>query len=127
MLIKITYDYAISANGDLHIKMSDETTILEINALPDSQIIENDSQRLLILSDPSEQYQHGILGDTVEATSVTIVEISDESKVISKFSVPSDWVIESIRPIWSDWDGDGDREIVLTLSNSKSGAKIGSV
>ena len=117
-------DYAIIANGDLQIKMGSQTTILEINALPDSHISQDEHQRLLILSDPSDQYQHGILGDVLEASSVTIVQLSDQPTVINKFSVPADWVIESILPIWSDWDGDGEREIVLTLSNSTSGSKL---
>ena len=115
-------DYAIVTNGDLQIKMGNQTTILEIDALPDSQIIQDERQRLLILSDPSDQYQHGILGDDNEATSVTIVQLSDKPYVISKFSVPVDWVIESILPIWSDWDGK--REIVLTLRNATHGAKL---
>ena len=117
-------DYIILANGDLQIKMDNQTSILEIDALPDGQIIQDESQRLLILSNPNNQYQHGILGDVLEASSVTIVQFSDQPAVISKFSVPEDWVIESILPIWSDWDGDGEREIVLTLSNSTSGSKL---
>lgn len=116
--------YAILANGDLQIKIGKQTSILEVNALPDSQILQDEHRRLLILSDPSDQYQHGILGDVLEATSVTLVQLSDQPAIISQFSVPEDWVIESILPIWSDWDGDGQREIVLTLSNSTSGAKL---
>lgn len=117
-------DCSILENGDLLITVDDQTTVLNINALPDSLIIEDEQHRLLILSDPSDRYQHGILGDVLEATSVTIIQLSDKPSVISKFSVPVNWVIESILPIWSDWDGDGEREIVLTLSNSSSGSKL---
>lgn len=114
----------IDANGNLHINLGNETITLEINALADSQILEDENQRLLILSDPTDQYQHGILGDGIEASSVTIVQVSDKATIVSDFSVAKDWVIESIRPIWSDWDGDGKREILLTLSNSTKGAKL---
>jgi len=123
-LVEAMDDYAILASGDLQIKMGNQTRILEIDALPDSHILQDERQRLLILSDPNDQYRHGILGDDLEARSVTIVQLSDKPDVISKFSVPLDWVIESIRPIWSDWDGDGEREIVLTLSNITSGSKL---
>lgn len=116
--------YVIDANGDLLITIGDQTTTLAINALSDSHILQDDQGRLLILTDPTEQYQHGILGDTVEASAVTIVDVSEKPVVLSKFSVSEDWVIESIVPIWSDWDLDGEREIVLTLSNSSSGAKL---
>jgi len=124
ILVETLVDYDIVSNGDLQISMGKQITILEINALHDSQIIQDERQRLLILSDPTEQYQHGILGDRIEASSVTIVQLSDHPAVISKFSVPKDFVIESILPLWSDWDGDGEREIVLTLSNNTSGSKL---
>ncbi len=117
-------DYAITASGDLHINYGDQTSTLEINALPDGQILQDEHQRLLILSDPTERYQHGILGDVIEASSVTLVQLADQPSVIRKFSVPAGWVIESILPLWSDWDGDGQREIVLTLSNKTSGSKL---
>lgn len=117
-------DYAILANGVLQINKGNQTTILEINALSDCQIIQDEYERLLILTDPSDQYQHGILGDKIEPTSVTIVQLSDQPSLSSRFSVPEGWVIESISPIWSDWDGDGQREIVLTLSNREVGAKL---
>jgi len=116
--------YWIDENGDLQINFKNHTAALEINALQDSIILVDDQQRLLILTDPSDQYQHGILGDSIEATSVTIIHLSDEPYVINKFSIPEDWVIESIKPLWSDWDDDGNKEIVLTLSNSTDGSKI---
>lgn len=116
--------YSILPNGDLQITKDNQASILEINALPDSQIIQDDKNRILLLSHPTSQYKHGILGDDIEAKSVTIVELSEEPVVVSQFSVPEGWVIESILPIWSDWDDDGTREIVLTLSNSTSGAKL---
>ena len=33
-------------------------------------------------------------------------------------------VIENLAPIWTDLDGDGNREIILTQSNTAEGAKI---
>lgn len=116
--------YAIDENGNLLVTKENQITTLEINALPDSHILEDEQERLLILTDPTDQYQHGILGDAIEASSVTIVDMLNEPIVTSKFFVPEDWVIESLAPIWSDWDLDGEREIVLTVSNSSSGAKL---
>ncbi len=116
--------YSITDNGELHIISENRTTVLDINALPDSQILENDNGKLLVLSDPSDKYTHGISGDKLEPTSVTLISLTDEPSVISSFSVPEDWVIESIRPIWCDWDGDGELDIVLTLSNAMFGAKL---
>lgn len=123
-IVEMIEDYVITPNGDLHIIVDEQNVILVIDALPDSHIIEDEDQRLLILSDPTDRYQHSILGDDIEASSVTIVQLGETPNVIGKFSVPDDWVIESILPIWSDWDGDGEREILLTLSNDTNGAKL---
>lgn len=117
-------EYGILPNGDLEIRVDRQTTVLQINALPDSQIIEDERRRLLILTGPTDRYRHSILGDDLEATSVALVQITDQPEVINTFSVPDEWVIESILPIWSDWDEDGEREILLTLSNDMSGAKL---
>lgn len=118
------YTYVIDGNGDLQVTMGDQIKILDINALQDSRIIKDEQERLLLLTNPTDRYQHGILGDKIEATSVTLVQLSAEPTVISQFFVPEDQVIESIQPIWSDWDGDGVREILLTLSNASEGATL---
>ena len=96
---KTAEGYSITNNGDLYISINDQTTVLEINALPDGHILEDNNGRLLVLSNPSNKYTHGILGDKLEPTSVTLISLTDEPSVISSFSVPDDWVIESIRPI----------------------------
>lgn len=41
-------DNVILANGDLQIKMGNQTTILEIDALPDSQIRQDERQRMIL-------------------------------------------------------------------------------
>jgi hypothetical protein len=38
--------------------------------------------------------------------------------------VDSDSVIEGVSPIWADIDGDGDREIIVTVSNDQVGAGL---
>lgn len=121
---QLNEDYNISPNGDLHVSYKDITSILEINALTDSQILRDEKERLLILTDPTDRYSHGILGDDLEASSVTIVDLSDTPISINKFLIDKEWVIESIKPIWTDWDDDGSREILLTLSNNTYGAKL---
>lgn len=116
--------YRIDEQGDLYIARNSESSVVSINALVDSHILEDDNQQLLILTDPTDQYQHGILGDSIEASSVTIIDVSNQAEIVEKFSVANGWVIESIRPIWRDWDGDGNKEIVLTISNNDGGAKL---
>ena len=119
--VKIAY---IATNGDLVIWQSGQETRLPVNALPDSHIILDESGRLLLLSSPTERYTHGVLGDGVEATGITLVETAPEPVILQTLSIPEPDVIEGIYPIWADMNNDGQREIIVTLSNAQTGARI---
>ena len=101
-----------------------ELATLQVNALPDARIIIDERDRLLILSDPTEDYQHGVLGDSLEAKSFTIINTQPTIEISSKIFLDEDEVIEGIAPIWVDITGDQQREIILTVSNFNLGARI---
>ena len=44
---------------------------ISANALPDARILSDEHGRLLFLTVPAEDYDHGVLGDAIEATSIT--------------------------------------------------------
>jgi len=67
---------------------------------------------------------HGILGDTLEATRITLVETLPCPYVVATISVPPPYVIEGLSPIWADLDGDGSREILVTVSDAAQGARL---
>ena len=114
----------IATNGDLVILQDEEQTRLAVNALPDSRILVNEEGKLLFLSEPTEKYTHGVLGDSIEATGITLVETQPEPKILQKITTPKPDVIEGIYPIWADMDKNGQREILVTLSNAQDGARI---
>lgn len=114
----------INSNGDLTISQNDHEMRLPVNALPDSRILADHRGRLIFLSNPSRIYAHGVLGDEVEATGITLVETNPEVSVLQTISVPKDDVIEGIYPIWADLNQDGESEIIVTLSNAQNGARI---
>ena len=113
----------IATNGDLVITRNGTETRLPVNALPDSLLIYN-RNRLLFLSDPTESYTHGVLGDSLEATGITLVQTHPEVSVLTTISIPAPDVIEGIYPIWADMNIDGELEIIVTLSNAQDGARI---
>jgi hypothetical protein len=78
----------------------------------------------MLLTDPTDRYRHGVLGDALEAGSITIVETAPTVRVASVIDVPAESVVEGIAPIWVDWDGNGSREIVVTQANAATGAQI---
>ena len=47
---------------------------LEVGALPGARTLIDEDQRLLLLTGPTDRYPHGVLGDRIEASSVTLVE-----------------------------------------------------
>lgn len=117
----------IYADGNLNVMQQTEPILpnaLAVNALPDARILVDEQQRLLLLTDPSDRYAHAVLGDNLEATSITLLRTQPETVVNRVIRVPEPFVIEGIAPIWADLNGDGQREIIVTQSSSDSGAQI---
>ncbi|MBE7530461.1 MAG: hypothetical protein HND44_23785 [Chloroflexi bacterium] len=95
-----------------------------ITALPDARILFDGHGRLLLLTDPTGRYPHGVLGDSIEAGGFALIQTDPEIKVIAHFLIPEPQVVEGIMPLWADWNGDGQREILLTLSDAEQGAQL---
>ncbi|WP_319509023.1 hypothetical protein [uncultured Methanolobus sp.] len=115
----------IETSGDLVFRVNDrESARLEVNALPDARLLLDEDERILLLTGPTEDYKHGVLGDSVEASSVTLVETATTPSIAKVIDVPEGDVVEGIAPIWTDFDGDGIREILVTLSNAEDGARL---
>ena len=114
----------VRPNGDLVVRRSSRSTVLPLDALPDARLLTDEDDRLLLLTDASESYPHGVLGDRIEARSITLVRTKPSVEVIWSARLPDGDVVEGIAPIWTDLDGDGIREILVTVSNSRTGARL---
>jgi hypothetical protein len=116
----------ITLSGDLEFVDSSDQVIatLQVNAQPDARILTDEQDRLLLLTEPTERYNHGVLGDTLEASSITLIDTEPSPHIESKISLPDNEVIEGIAPIWVDITGDGQREIIVTVSDINLGAGI---
>ena len=90
----------------------------------DARILSDEQGRLLILTGPSQQYDHGVLGDAIEATHITRFDHPRTGDVSALVQIPDGLVIEGIAPIWADLNDDGEREIIVTVSNAQQGAQI---
>ena len=114
----------IASNGDLVMNDADTQTRLPINALPDSRILVDKDNRLLVLTEPTTSYDHSIAGDDLEASAIVLVETDPEQRVTKTIPITAPDVIEGISAIWADVDNDGAREVIVTLSNRQTGARI---
>lgn len=127
VLLHIRGNYAlITASGDLVITDPNLNQVarLAVNALPDARILVDEHDRLLLLTNPTTIYDHGVLGDRLEATSFTLIETMPTAKIMASVNLPANQVIEGIAPIWVDTDDDGNREIIVTVSNPNDGAQV---
>ena len=112
----------INTDQQLILTSNGPEKIVEINALPDARILSDGEGQFLLLTDPTNEYAHGVLGDGLEAKSATIV--SENGEILSKILAPADMVFEAIMPIWADINQDGVREMIITASNAQVGAQI---
>ncbi|MEN0002368.1 MAG: hypothetical protein AAF940_15940 [Pseudomonadota bacterium] len=93
-------------------------------ALPDGKIAtaSEGKVRAAWFGQPTERYQHCVLGDCIEAGSLH-VQLQDGSML--EHVLPADQVFEDITPRLFDLDGDGSSEIVtIRASNSGGGAVV---
>jgi len=72
-------------------------------------------------SSPTRRYDHGILGDKIEAAGLTVV-LEDGSALV--YTLPSNRVFEDLQPRLVDLDGDGTKEIVVVESDIENGASL---
>ena len=114
----------INFSGDLVVESKGAHVSLPVDALPDARIVSDGQNRVAILSGPTDSYQHGVLGDRIEAMSITLASTYPTPQILNVIKTPAPWVIEGIAPIWADLNADGKRELIVTLSSQTNGGKI---
>ncbi len=91
-------------------------------ALPDGHIATgaHDIKRVW-LAEPTPRYDHGVLGDKIEAGSLVIEPRDGAPQTVR---LKPDAVFEDLRPRIADLDGDGHDEIVVVKSYLKRGSAL---
>jgi hypothetical protein len=91
-------------------------------ALPDGQVAtgQHDIARAW-LSEPTERYDHGVLGDKVEAGALTIETRDGKLQILR---LRDDAVFEDLKPRLVDLNGDGHDQVVLVKSYLKRGSAL---
>jgi len=88
--------------------------------LTDTRLVASQTGLLALLTDPTDRYPHGVLGDIVEAGGFAVVD----RDTATRFTLPEPTVIEGLSPMWVDADGDGVEEILVTLADREGGARL---
>jgi hypothetical protein len=103
---------------------------VEAQALPDARITVGSLDgstdiQAMVLSDPTERYRHGVLGDKIEASAVTVVSVASNALAIRfRYFVRGAAVIEDLIPIVAPI-GEGRRPaLVVVKSAPRQGASV---
>ena len=96
----------------------------EVAALPDAELVlvEWDGvTAVVVLSEPTQRYRHGTLGDEVEAAELTLLRLPD-LRPLAAWRPTAPAVIEARRP--TPWHADGAVGLHVTVSDEASGARL---
>lgn len=96
----------------------------DVAALPDAELVLlelHDVTAVAVLSEPTQSYRHGTLGDEVEAAALWLLRLPDLTPVASWRPAPPA-VIEARRP--TPWHADGAVGLHVTVSDEASGARL---
>jgi hypothetical protein len=112
----------VSADGALIISDGPGNRRLEVDALVDGRLTVSSDRRMAVLVNPTDRYDHGVVGDRFEASGVVFVSLETQ-EVVSQMTYDED-VIEGMVGMFADLDSDGIDEFILTVSNAESGARL---
>lgn len=91
--------------------------------LPDASTVVDEAAIMYSYSDPTDRYPHGALGDPTEWAGLAAGFI-DGVRQPDRFRLSDDEVFEGLFPLVADLDGDGQNEIVTTVSDLVTGSRL---
>jgi len=98
----------IGADGGLSVRRGGQS--LDVpgapDALPDARAVRSPEGDLAVLTDPTARYDHAVLGDRLEADTMTVLRPAPNGvRVSSSFPAASGGVFEGVAPLWFERGG----------------------
>jgi hypothetical protein len=112
----------VTSQGRLRISGEGIYKEINLDALKDGRVLTDGAGKILLLVQPSDIYDHAVLGDDLEAKAFSL--LSTDGEVIERVAFYTNQVVEGIASLWVDLNGDGQREVIVTVSNRQDGAQI---
>ncbi|MEF8783540.1 MAG: hypothetical protein V5A39_10575 [Haloarculaceae archaeon] len=113
---------ALGIDGDLLVTGDGADERVAVGALPDGRIVRVSEGRYALLGDRTGRYRHRALGDDIEGGSIVVVDSQGRVRTRREIGPPA--VVEAQGPLAGDLDGDGQRELLVPVSDSVDGARI---
>jgi hypothetical protein len=113
----------IAEDGRLSVEPGEDP--LPVLALPDARATRSANGTLAILSDPTGSYDHGVLGDDLEAENITLLKTGESPEILGEISPESGGVFELLTPVWFETGGPESEELrAVTESRADAGSRI---
>lgn len=96
----------------------------QVVSLPDARAVRAPDGRIAVLGDPTRRYVHGVVGDDLEAASITVLEPKDGGlEVAGRVFAESGGVFELVSPLW--FEGPDGRELLAVTESAEGvGSRI---
>ena len=105
--------------------VSDRSEDLAVSTLPDARIVEAENGSLAVLSDPTTRYGRGLLGDELEAGSITVLDPERGGYAVAGTVRPeSGGVFETLAPMWFRIGAGKEEVLAVTESTERKGSRI---
>ena len=115
----------IGEEGELYVQRGGETEAVPgaPEALPDARAVRSSSGEIAVLTGPTERYEHAVLGDGIEANTLTVLRPASEGmRVRESFEAASGGVFEAISPMW--FEHGGEEFLAVTESVQGRGTRV---
>jgi hypothetical protein len=126
-LLAVAQDGAVVLIGGLSAGSPRVISRLDIRALPDARITLADLDgdgvpEAVVLTGPTDRYAHGILGDRLEAGSVSVIGVGSHSlELKGRYALPAPAVFEDLVPVLAFIGGTPRPSVILTRSGNGQG------
>ena len=114
---------SVAGNSDKAQSRLIESNFNDNKPIPHSVVAQSSGEGIVkaMLSCGTDRYAHAVLGDAIEAACL-IVE--DESGAVVQLDLPNHQVFEDLIPRIADVNSDGQNDVVLVRSGSRTGAAL---
>jgi hypothetical protein len=104
---------------------ADPGAVPETPVLPDARLVQSEDGAVAVLSEPTTRYVHGVIGDAVEAESISVLRPGGGGYELgARIRPESGGVFEALSPMWFRPGPGEDELLAVTESAEKVGSRI---
>ena len=111
----------VAKDGRLRVEPGGDS--LPATALPDARAAMSSGGTLAIPTGPTGSYDHGILGDDLEAGSISLLRPRGKPEIVQEIHPESGGVFELLTPLWFEAGGPEGEELLAVAESTPEGGR----